>query len=131
MNLQVVGRGCAVTPELRDRTERKLQKLERRLGDTGNAEVTLSAQRNPSIAATKVAEVRVQLGAETLHVRESASSLEAALDLAADRIVRAVSRHREQKRRHRPHHFEGEVAALNGDGEDPYAELELDESQPL
>src|SRR4051794_15036058 len=80
MNLQVVGRGYAVTPELRERAERKLQKLERRVGDNGSAEVTLSSERNPSIGSGEIAEVRVQLGAETLHVRESASSMEAALD---------------------------------------------------
>ena len=122
MNLQVVGKGCAVTPELRERAERKLQKLERRLGDRGSAEVTLTSERNPSIASGQIAEVRVQLGAETLHVRESASSIEAAIDLAADRIVRAVSRYREQKRRHRPHHFAVPSVALNGDGEEPEPE---------
>src|SRR3954447_22996688 len=118
MNLQVVGRGCAVTPELRQRAERKLQKLERRLGDKGSAEVTLSSERNPSIASGQIAEVRVQLGADTLHVRESASSIEAALDLAADRILRAVTRHREQKSRHRPHHYPEPTAALHGDAGD-------------
>jgi ribosomal subunit interface protein len=121
MNLQVVGRGLAISPELRDRAERKLQKLERRLGEQVSTEVTLSTQKNPSIAESQTAEVRVQLGSETLHVRESASSIEAALDLAADRIVRAVSRHREQKRRHRPHHYGADQAAQlngNGDGDD-------------
>jgi ribosome hibernation promoting factor len=119
MYLQVVGRSVAVTPELRDRAERKLQKLERRLGDVGTTEVTLSAERNPSIADGQVAEIRVQLGSETLHVRESASTIEAALDLAADRIVQAVSRHRDQKRRHRPHHYAPQQAAVNGsDGDE-------------
>jgi putative sigma-54 modulation protein len=117
MNLQVVGRGLAVSPELRDRAERKLQKLERRLGEQVSTEVTLSTQKNPSIAESQIAEVRVQLGSETLHVRESASSIEAALDLAADRIVRAVSRHREQERRHRPHHYGADQAQLNGGGD--------------
>jgi putative sigma-54 modulation protein len=116
MNLQVVGRGTAVTPELRDRAERKLQKLERRLGDQGTAEVTLSTERNPSIAAGQIAEVRVQIGSETLHVRESASTVEAAIDLASDRIVQAVSRHREQKRRHRPHHYGAGQPAVDGAG---------------
>jgi putative sigma-54 modulation protein len=127
MNLQVVGRGCAVTPELRDRTERKLQKLERRLGDQGSAEVTLTSEHNPSIADGQVAEVRVQLGSDTLHVRESASSIEAAIDLAADRIVRAVSRHREQKRRHRPHHYGAEEQPVNGSGDEAEDEADFDE----
>jgi ribosomal subunit interface protein len=124
MNLQVVGKGAAVTPELRERAERKLQKLERRLGDRGSAEVTLSTERNPSIADGQIAEVRVQLGSETLHVRESASTIEAAIDLASDRIVQAVSRHREQKRRHRPHHYGADVAAANGTGGDDEDEAE-------
>ena len=125
MNLQVVGRGTAVTPELRDRAERKLQKLERRLGDQGTAELILSTERNPSIADGQVAEVRVQIGSDTLHVRESASTTEAAIDLASERIVQAVSRHREQKRRHRPHHFGADQpAAVNGTGEEEEDEIE-------
>ena len=94
------------------------QKLERRLGDRARPSSTLSTERNPSIADGQVAEVRVQLGSETLHVRESASTIEAAIDLAADRIVQAVSRHREQERRHRPHHFGADQAAVNGTGDE-------------
>jgi ribosomal subunit interface protein len=125
MNLEVVGRGCVVTPELRDRAERKLHKLERRLGDNGTTELTLSTERNPSIADGQVAEVRLQIGSDTLHVRESASTTEAAIDLASERIVQAVSRHREQKRRHRPHHFGADQpAAVNGTGDEEEDEIE-------
>jgi ribosomal subunit interface protein len=127
MYLQVVGRGVVVTQELRDRAERKLQKLERRLGDRGSAELTLSTERNPSIANSHVAEVRVQLGAETLHAREAASNIDAAIDLVSDRILQAVSRKRDQERRHRPHHF---GAQLNGDGAPEEDEGEDDEVEP-
>jgi ribosome-associated translation inhibitor RaiA len=46
----------------------------------------------------------VQVRGEVLKVREAATDMRAAIDLAADTMLRAVNRHAEQRRRGRPHH---------------------------
>ena len=59
MRLQVKGKNVEVTPTMREYAERKLAKLSKQLAEQTQVEVELSEQRNPSIAASHVAEATI------------------------------------------------------------------------
>jgi putative sigma-54 modulation protein len=105
MNLQVLGRNVAVTPALREHAERKLARLDRKLNDHTPVDLTLSTERNPSIADRQIAEIIVQIRGEQLRVREAAADMHAAIDSASERMARLLARYQDQHRRRRPHHF--------------------------
>ena len=56
MRLQVKGKNVEVSPSIREYAERKLSKLSKQLAEQTQVELELSEQRNPSIAASHVAE---------------------------------------------------------------------------
>lgn len=107
MRLQVKGKNVEVTPSIREYAERKLAKLGKRLAGQTQVEVELSEQRNPSIAASQVAEATVFTKGPTLRVREASPDMKASIDQLADKLERQVTRYRERRtvepRRHTEH----------------------------
>ena len=71
MRLQVKGKNVEVSPSLREYAERKLAKLEKQLAEPTQVEVELSEQKNPSIAASHVAEGTIFTKGPTLRAREA------------------------------------------------------------
>jgi putative sigma-54 modulation protein len=113
MRLQVKGKNVEVTPSMRDYAERKLAKLGKQLADQTQVEVELSEQRNPSIAASHVAEGTVFTKGPTLRAREASPDMKASIDQLAEKLERQVKRYRERRiiepRRHADHN--GDVSA--------------------
>jgi putative sigma-54 modulation protein len=111
MRLQVKGKNVEVTPAIRDYTERKLAKLAKQLADQTQVEVELSEQRNPSIAASHVAEATIFTKGPTLRAREASPDMKASIDQLADKLERQVKRYRERRivepRRHADRNGEG------------------------
>ena len=107
MRLQVKGKNVEVTPSIREYAERKLAKLGKQLADQTQVEVELSEQRNPSIAASQVAEATVFTKGPTLRAREASSDMKASIDQLVDKLDRQVKRYRERRtvepRRHTEH----------------------------
>jgi putative sigma-54 modulation protein len=107
MRLQVKGKNVDVTPSIRKYAERKLAKLEKRLAEQTQVEVELSEQRNPSIAASQVAEATVFTKGPTLRAREASPNMKASIDQLVDKLERQVKRYRERRtvepRRHVEH----------------------------
>ena len=107
MRLQVKGKNVEVTPSIREYAERKLAKLGKQLADQTQVEVELSEQRNPSIAASQVAEATVFTKGPTLRAREASSDMKASIDQLVDKLERQVKRYRERRtvepRRHADH----------------------------
>ena len=85
MQLHVKGKNLEVNDSIRSYTERKLQKLERRVHELTRVEIELAVERNPSIA-----EATVHLKGHTLRAREAAYDMKAAIDELADKLVRQV-----------------------------------------
>ncbi len=112
MRLQVKGKNVDVSPSIREYAERKLGKLEKQLAQETQVEVELSEQRNPSIAASHVAEATIFTKGPTLRAREESTDMRASIDQLVDKLERQVKRYRERRRveprRHAEHH--GEVA---------------------
>jgi putative sigma-54 modulation protein len=107
MRLQVKGKNVEVTPSIREYAERKLAKLGKQLAEQTQVEVELSEQRNPSIAASQVAEATVFTKGPTLRAREASPDMKASIDQLVDKLERQVKRYRERRtvepRRHTEH----------------------------
>jgi putative sigma-54 modulation protein len=107
MRLQVKGKNVEVTPSMREYAERKLGKLSKQLADQTQVELELSEQRNPSIAASHVAEATIFTKGPTLRARESSPDFRASIDQLVSKLERQVKRYRERRtvepRRHAEH----------------------------
>ena len=84
MRLQVKGKNVEVTPSIREYAERKLAKLGKQLAEQTQVEVELSEQRNPSIAASHVAEATIFTKGPTLRAREASPDMKASIDQLVD-----------------------------------------------
>jgi len=126
MRLQVKGKNVEVTPSIREYAERKLAKLGKQLADQTQVEVELSEQRNPSIAASQVAEATVFTKGPTLRAREASPDMKASIDQLVDKLERQVKRYRERRtvepRRHTEHNGVEPRGADQRSGEDRAAE---------
>ena len=100
MQLAVKGRGVEVTDALRSYAEKRLGRLERQLPDP-EIELQLSAETNPSIRDSHVAEATVRTKGPVLRARESSHDMRASIDQLVDKLERQVKRYREKRRRFR------------------------------
>ena len=98
MRIEVKGRNVAVTDELRERVEKRFQKIARQVSDLARMEVELSEERNPAIKDAHVAEARLHLKGVTLRAHEASTSMGHAINEVADDLARQVKRHRDKRR---------------------------------
>ncbi len=98
MRIEVKGRNVAVGDELRERIQKRLEKVGRQVSPLAQCDVELSEERNPSIAESQIVEMTLRLKGVTLRTRNASSSMAHALNLAADEVARQVKRHREKRR---------------------------------
>jgi putative sigma-54 modulation protein len=98
MRIEVKGRNVVVGDELRERIEKRLEKIARQVSPLAECQVELSEERNPSIAESQIAEVTLRLKGVTLRARDSASNMTQAVNQAADELTRQVKRHRDKRR---------------------------------
>jgi putative sigma-54 modulation protein len=113
MRLQVSGRNVEVTDTLREYAEQKLGKLERQLHDLTRVELELAVERNPSIAASHVAEATVWTKGPVLRAREASDDMRASIDQVMAKLERQVIRYRE-KRQRRNDRGNGRAAEAHG-----------------
>src|SRR3954454_2533297 len=119
MRLQVKGKNLEVSPSIREYAERKLAKLAKQLAEQTQVEVELSEQRNPSIAASHVAEATIFTKGPTLRARKASPDMKASIDQLADKLERQGKRYRERRtvepRRHAEHNRVEARGAQRGD----------------
>ena len=94
------GRGVEVTDALRSYAEKRLGRLERQLPDS-QVELQLSAENNPSIKDSHVAEATIRTKGPVLRARESSHDMRASIDQLVDKLERQVTRYREKRGRRR------------------------------
>ncbi|MBV9214259.1 MAG: ribosome-associated translation inhibitor RaiA [Actinobacteria bacterium] len=102
MRIEVKGRNCAVDAELRQRVEKRFEKVARQVSELARLELELIEERNPAIPDSQVAEATLYLKGATLRAREASASMQHAIHEVADEISRQVKRHREKRRARRP-----------------------------
>ena len=101
MKIEVKGRNCPVTDELRERTERRLDKVAKQVSELARVEVELSEERNPANPESQVAEMTLYLKGVTLRAKEATRDMDHSVNLAAEEIARQVKKHREKRRNRR------------------------------
>jgi putative sigma-54 modulation protein len=99
MRLQVKGRNVEVSDTLREYAELKLSKLSRHLHDLTEVELELAVERNPSIAASQVAEATIWTKGPVLRAREASNDMRASIDLLLEKLERQAIRYREKRQR--------------------------------
>jgi putative sigma-54 modulation protein len=98
MRIGVKGRNFQVDDDLRERVERKAEKIARQVSPLAELEVELSEERNPAIRDAHVAEATLYLKGVTLRACERAEDMAHAVNMMADDLARQVKRHREKRR---------------------------------
>jgi putative sigma-54 modulation protein len=101
MRIEVKGRNVVVGDELRDRIEKRCEKMARQVSPLAVLDVELSEERNPSIRDGHIAECTLRLKGVTLRSHSAATSMVAAVNEAADDLARQVKRHRDKRRSRR------------------------------
>ncbi len=101
MKIEVKGRNCPVSDELRERVERRFDKVARQVSDLARLEVEVYEERNPAISRKCVAEVTLRLKGVTLRAKEATHDMDHSLNLVSEEVARQVKRHREKRRRRR------------------------------
>jgi ribosome hibernation promoting factor len=102
VQLRVKGRGVEVSDAIRSYAEKRLGRLERQLPDP-EIELQLSAEQNPSIKDSHVAEATVWTKGPVIRAKESSQDMRASIDQLVDKLERQVTRYREKRgRRRRP-----------------------------
>lgn len=97
MRLQVKAQHDHVSDSVREYVAKRVAKLDRRLWDGTQVEVTLGTEGNPSIADDHWAEAIVYMKGPNLVAKESAPTWEAAVDRLVDKLERQVGKHRDKR----------------------------------
>lgn len=101
MRIDVKGRNFAVDDDLRQRVEKRFEKIARQVSPAARLELELSEERNPSIRDSCIAEATLYLKGVTLRARDASEDMAHAIHLAADELTRQVKRHRDKRRARR------------------------------
>lgn len=100
MRIEIKARKVAVSDELRERIEKRFEKIAKQVSPLARLEVELSEDKNPRVANSQIAEVTLHLKGTSLRARESAANMVTAINEAADDLGRQVKRLK-AKRSHR------------------------------
>jgi putative sigma-54 modulation protein len=101
MQIDVKGRNLTVTDDLRERVEKRFDKVSKQVSELARLEVEVFEERNPAIAEDQVAEATLYLKGVTLRARESSRELAHAINLCAEDLARQTKRHRDKRRKRR------------------------------
>jgi putative sigma-54 modulation protein len=97
MRIEIKGRKVAVTDDLRQRVEKRFEKIGRQVAAAAELEIELSEDRNPRVSDAQVAEATLHLKGTTLRARESAANTVTAVNSCAEDLARQVKRYRAKR----------------------------------
>lgn len=101
MRIDIKGRNCPVSADLRERAERRFEKIARQVSPLADLELELTHERNPAIADSEVVEATLHLKGVTLRARDASHDMTHSLNLCSEELARQVKRHRARRRRRR------------------------------
>ncbi|TML03727.1 MAG: ribosome-associated translation inhibitor RaiA [Actinobacteria bacterium] len=101
MQIDVKGRNCTISDELREHVEKRFAKVGKQVSDLARLEVEVWEERNPAIADRYVAEVTLHVKGAILRARHATRDRVHAINLAADELARQTKRHRDKRRNRR------------------------------
>jgi putative sigma-54 modulation protein len=98
MRIEVKGRNVVVSDELQERIQKRLEKIGKQVSPLAQLDVELSEEKNPSIAASHVAEGTIYTKGPTIRCKEASRDMKASIDQLAEKLERQVKRYREKRR---------------------------------
>jgi putative sigma-54 modulation protein len=103
MQIIIKGRQMQVTPELRQRIERKVQRLSRLVDEGARIEVTVSEEQTRSARDRYSVQLALSSNAHPIHSEVSALNASTALDLVLDKVVTQLGRQKHRQTSVRRH----------------------------
>lgn len=103
MQIIIKGRQMQVTPELRQRIERKVLRLSRLLDGDARIEVTVSEEQTRSARDRFSVQLALSGHAHPIHSEVSALNASTALDLVLDKVVTQIGRQKQRQTAVRRH----------------------------
>jgi ribosome hibernation promoting factor len=100
MRIEIKARKVAVSDDLRERVEKRFEKIAKQVSPLATLEIELSEDAKQPAATSQVVEATLRLKGTSLRARESASTHRTAVNAAAEDLARQVKRLKE-KRSHR------------------------------
>jgi putative sigma-54 modulation protein len=116
VQIEVKGRNCQVTEDLREHVERRFTKVSRQVSELARLEVEVAEERNPAIADKQRAEATLHLKGTTLRATDSARDMRHAINLCEEELARQVKRHREKRRGRRNETIRTAPTEIAGEG---------------
>jgi putative sigma-54 modulation protein len=101
MQIDIKGRNCPVTDELREHVEKRFRKVAKQVSDLARLELEVYEERNPAIADAQVAEATLYLKGATLRARDASRDMAHSINLCEEELARQVKRHRDKRRKRR------------------------------
>jgi putative sigma-54 modulation protein len=96
MRLTIHGRNIDITSALREYAEEKIGKILKHNDQIMDIVVSLGVIKNPSVQDNHYAEVTCLLNGAKIHVKETAESMYASIDLVANILDRQIKKHKEK-----------------------------------
>jgi putative sigma-54 modulation protein len=101
VRIEIRGRNIEVTEELREQVVKRFRRVGKQVSELATLDVELSAERNPSIEDSQVAEATLRLKGVTLRAREASPEMPHTIHELAEDIRRQVKKHRDLRRKRR------------------------------
>lgn len=99
MRIEIRGRNVEVTEELSEQVRKRFARVGQQVSELATLDVELYEERNPSIAASQVADATLRLKGVTLRASESSPEMTHTIHELAEDIRRQVKKHRELRRK--------------------------------
>jgi putative sigma-54 modulation protein len=101
MRIGVKGRNFEVSDEVREKVQKRFEKIGRQVSELAALDVELSEEKNPSIQQRCIAEANLKLKGTTLRAKATSDNMATAVADAADELTRQVKKHRDKRRSRR------------------------------
>ena len=101
MRVAVKGRGVDVSDEVREKVQKRFEKIGKQVSELAQIDIELSEEKNPSIRESCRAEATLFLKGVTLRSCTKADNMVAAVNECAEDLARQVKRHRDKRRNRR------------------------------
>jgi putative sigma-54 modulation protein len=123
MQIIIKGKQVPVTSQLREKIERKAQRLAHYIGEEGRVEVTIAEEKTRSMRDRFSVQVALSGESSSIHSEVSAQNVPTALDMVLDKVVAQLGKQKKRLNTVRRHQTPGvKVMALARTGE--IAEIE-------
>ena len=101
MRIAIKGRGVEVSDDLRDKVQKRFEKIGKQVSELAQMDIELSEEKNPSIRESMVVEATLYLKGVTLRSCTKADNMVATVNECAEDLARQVKRHRDKRRNRR------------------------------